>query len=242
MNRTEGKDFFSQFKMFIAFKLASSRYAQNIANLGVIADYILFIKRNFGEGIEKSFSRKREGSWGKIVKTLNKSERILFLEFGVAWGYATKTMLDLFKENGFSVGSKNSDNNVTHLGFDLFSGLPKFFRQYPEGYFATSDGTPPHISGANFVKGLVQETLVPEIQKLNPKDYDRVVIFFDLDLYEPTKFAMEALEGFVRPGTFIYFDELFDFEERRVLLESFDDFNKFELFSFTPTSGTIVIK
>ena len=74
MNRTEGKDFFSQFKMFIAFKLASSRYAQNIANLGVIADYILFIKRNFGEGIEKSFSRKREGSWGKIVKTLNKSE------------------------------------------------------------------------------------------------------------------------------------------------------------------------
>ena len=243
MNRTEGKDFFSQFKMYIAFKLASSRYSQNIANLGVIADYILFIKRNFGrDSVERNFSRNREESWGKIVKRLNRNERVLFLEFGVAWGYATKTMLNLFKKNGFSIGSENPNNNVTHFGFDLFSGLPKSFRQYPAGYFATSDGTPPHISGANFVKGLVQETLLPEIRKLNPEDYDRVVIFFDLDLYEPTKFAMEALKDFVRPGTFIYFDELFDFEERRVLLESFDDLDKLELLSFTPTSGTVVIK
>lgn len=92
------------------------------------------------------------------------------------------------------------------------------------------------------MKGLVQETLLSEVRKLNLEDYDRVVIFFDLDLYEPTKFAMEALRDFVRPGTFIYFDELFDFEERRVLLESFDDLDKLELLSFTPTSGTFVIK
>lgn len=239
--RTEGKDFFSKVKMFLAFRLACSRFSQNVANLGVIADYILFIKRNFGaDKFKKSFNRNREESWEKIVKALNGNERVLFLEFGVAWGYATKKMLDLFNDNGFQISGENSNSNVKHLGFDLFSGLPKFFRQYPQGYFATNDV--PQIPGANFVKGFVQETLKPEILKLNPKDYDRVVIFFDLDLYEPTKFAMEALRDFVTPGTFIYFDELFDFEERRVLLECFDNLDKFELFSFTPTSGTIVIK
>jgi hypothetical protein len=93
--------------MFIAFKLASSRYSQNKANLGIIPDYILFIKPNFGrESIEINFSRIREESWGKIVKSLNRIERVLFLEFGVAWDYATKTLVDLFKENGFSMGVK----------------------------------------------------------------------------------------------------------------------------------------
>jgi hypothetical protein len=100
---------------------------------------------------------------------------------------------------------------------------------------------PPHISGASFVKGLVQDTLEPELRKLNVNDFDRVIIFFDLDLYEPTKFAIQALKDYLVPGTFIYFDELFDFEERRVLLESFENLEGFDLFSFTPTSGTVLI-
>jgi hypothetical protein len=144
MNRTEGKDFLSRFKVFLAFKLACSSYAQSIANMGVIADYILFIKRHFGNEIfSKTFVRTREESWQKISQTIDARERVLFLEFGVAWGYATKTMLDLFRENGFQVGTSRSHGCVKHLGFDLFTGLPKFFRQYPEGYFATNDGTPP---------------------------------------------------------------------------------------------------
>ena len=242
MNKTEGRDLFSKFKIWVAFKLACSKFSQNIANLGVIADYIIFIKRSFGtETFDRTFTRNREDSWKIIVSSLDKNDKVLFLEFGVAWGYTTKTMLDLFKENGFQSATEISQGYFKHLGFDLFSGLPKSFRQYPQGYFATSDGNPPNIPGANFVKGFVQDTLELELQKLNPKDYDRVIIFFDLDLYEPTKFAIKALQNFLAPGSFIYFDELFDFEERRVLLESFENLVGIELVSFTPTSGTILV-
>ncbi len=73
------------------------------------------------------------------------------------------------------------------------------------------------------MNGLVQDMLMPEMQKMNPKDYDRVFNFFDSDSHEPTKFAMEAQNDFVRPGTFIYCDELFDFKERRLHLQIFND-------------------
>jgi hypothetical protein len=43
------------------------------------------------------------------------------------------------------------------------------------------------------------------------------LILFDLDLYEPTAVAWEALAPHLRPGDLIYLDEAIDSDERRVL-------------------------
>ncbi len=244
---TEGKNWQNRIKVFIAYKLSriNSQIAQSLANLGGIAEYMLFVRRSFGAvAYQQAFTPKREFSWGEIVKRINPTDRVLFLEFGVAWGYATQEMFNKLESFGF----KNTPNldqalpgSYYHLGFDLFSGLPENFRQYPEGFFATHDGNPPNIEGANYVQGFVQKTLMPELAKIDINEFNRVIIFFDLDLYEPTKYAMVALQAFIKPGTFIYFDELFDFEERRVLMESFENLESVELVSYTPTSGTILI-
>ncbi len=235
----------SRVKVLVAYKISRSnlKIAQSLANLGMIADYTMFIRKSFGmELYKKRFTPKRETSWKQIVQKINYDGRIIFLEFGVAEGYSTYKMFSIFKEFGFQNIEKNQPGFFFHIGFDLFSGLPKSFRQYPTGYFATHDKNPPNIAGANYVKGLVQETLLPELRKIDLKNYDTVVIFFDLDLYEPTKYAIDALSSFLRSGTFIYFDELFDSEERKVLLETFGNLNELELVSYTPTSGTFLIK
>jgi len=242
---TEGLDFISRIKVLVAYKLSRSnlKIAQSLANLGMIADYTMFVRKSFGMELYKSaFTPKRETSWEQIVKKINKVERVLFLEFGVAEGYATFEMFSIFKQYGFQNKEKTQPGFFYHIGFDLFSGLPKSFRQYPTGYFATHDKNPPNIAGANYVKGLVQETLLPELRKIDLKNFDRVVIFFDLDLYEPTKYVIDALGSFLRSSTLIYFDELFDSQERKVLLERFGNLNELELVSYTPTSGTFLIK
>ncbi len=245
--RTEGKTLQNRIKVFVAYKLSrsNSQIAQSLANLGGIADYMLFIRRIFGAvTYKKKFTPNRESSWGEIVRGINLTETVLFLEFGVAWGYATQEMFNKLESFGFK-NSPSLDQAVPgtfhHLGFDLFSGLPENFRQYPEGFFATHDGNPPDVAGANYIQGFVQKTLMAELAKIDVNEFNRVIIFFDLDLYEPTKYAMDALQAFVKPGTFIYFDELFDFDERRVFVESFKNLKSIELVSYTPTSGTILI-
>ncbi len=48
--RTEGKTLQNRIKVFVAYKLSrsNSQIAQSLANLGGIADYMLFIRRIFG--------------------------------------------------------------------------------------------------------------------------------------------------------------------------------------------------
>jgi hypothetical protein len=46
---------------------------------------------------------------------------------------------------------------------------------------------------------------------------------FDLDLYEPSAFALKCIAGHLKPGDLLYFDEAFDpWHERRLLDELLD--------------------
>jgi hypothetical protein len=48
-------------------------------------------------------------------------------------------------------------------------------------------------------------------------------VLFDLDLYEPSAFALQWLGGHLKRGDLLYFDEAYDpWHERRLLDESLD--------------------
>jgi len=239
---TEGRDFISKVKMRIAHILCthSPRFAQKIANLGLIADYMLFIQKSFPSLDSKTqFTRDRESTWKQMVQSSKKFDKLLILEFGVAHGYLSKSLISFLADAGYKSKSEGEKRYYFHLGFDLFTGLPRSFRQYPAGYFATEGGTPPMVDGANYVKGDVIKTLGSSV--LTPElisKFDSVLCFFDMDLYEPTKFALQTLVPHLPVGTLLYFDELFDFEERRALLDVLQ-LESVSLFSYTLTSGTV---
>ena len=128
------------------------------------------------------------------------------MEFGVAWGYTTNFFVTRFK-------------NMSRIdSFDLFTGLPEGWRGLPAGYFENK-GTPPPIidQRLTFHTGFVED----KIKNLNLDFLGRqpTFILFDLDLYEPTKFTFNFIFDKLKIGDILYFDEAYDNDERRILIE-----------------------
>lgn len=103
-------------------------------------------------------------------------------------------------------------------GFDRFTGLPRAWREHPQGAF-DAGGKPPPVDDERVLwhVGDSQDTL-GAIDLVAARNAQWLVIF-DLDLYEPTAFAWEAIGTHLRPGDLLYFDEAMDGDERRVLDE-----------------------
>jgi hypothetical protein len=125
-------------------------------------------------------------------------KKVLYLEFGVHTGASMRFW------------SKALTNNESQLhGFDRFEGLPEDFDDvgglYRKGTFDVG-GKLPNItdSRVTFFKGWFEETL----PKYSLPDHDVLVITIDADLYSATIFVLEQLREHIRPGTFIYFDEM----------------------------------
>jgi hypothetical protein len=93
-------------------------------------------------------------------------------------------------------------------GFDSFEGLPEDFDVaggYPKGRFSTG-GVPPQIDDlrVEFFQGWFEDTL----PSYDLPDHDVLVITLDADLYSSTIFVLNRLRDAIRPGTFVYFDDL----------------------------------
>jgi hypothetical protein len=146
----------------------------------------------------------REALWRRIHRYISEQNSWAVFEFGVAWGYATNYWL-----------TRVGDNVAEWHGFDSFVGLPRPWRHLPEGAFDAS-GFPPAIQDPRVTWhiGSVEEQL-PKMRILSgPK-----IILFDLDIYEPTIFAWNLLSPILSQGDIVYFDEAFDQDERRVVIE-----------------------
>jgi hypothetical protein len=74
--------------------------------------------------------------------------------------------------------------------------------------------------------GDVEETLPFVKLTTNPK-----IIFFDLDLYDPTFFVWIKFKDSLNSRDIIYFDEAFDLDERKLLDETILQFGKFNFIS-----------
>jgi hypothetical protein len=146
----------------------------------------------------------------------------VILEFGVLHGrhLATLTALRGMYEP--------YDTTRRIVGFDTFTGFPDIAdvdRVSPSavvGRFATPPEYPEHLRAvldaheSGEASGHVQRTFVVEgdVRETLPKyltDHPETVIalaYFDLDLYEPTRDALEAIRPFLTRGSVLAFDEI----------------------------------
>jgi predicted O-methyltransferase YrrM len=121
-------------------------------------------------------------------------KRVLYLEFGVFKGDATRWWSNALRHP-----------EARLHGFDSFEGLPDSWNGYQRGHFATG-GVLPLIDDrrVRFWKGWFNETL----PKFEADPHDTLVLIMDADLYGSTSYVLKTIEPLIRPGAFIYFDDL----------------------------------
>jgi hypothetical protein len=154
--------------------------------------------------------RTREALWKALGHEMSASGRGWHvIELGVASGYATRWWLRRFTDPPIE----------SWHGFDRFTGLPRAWRDRPAGTFSEG-GQPPAISDSRlrWHVGDVEQTL-PQFDRSEIATGSRLVLF-DLDIYEPTITAWTWLRPSLCSGDYLYFDEAFDQDERRVIEEA----------------------
>ena len=89
-------------------------------------------------------------------------------------------------------------------GFDWFQGLPEAWPpdSHAPGLFSTGGHLPEVEENVRLVVGKVEDTLKPFVAE-HPEPV--ALVHFDMDLYGPTKFALETLRFQV--GSILAFDE-----------------------------------
>ena len=206
-----GQKLLNRFAEFQLFKLFGRlpRLALVVEKIGSNSNYSSWCRAKYGT-IKRV--KKREQIWELFIKELVPSKKTVVLEFGVAQGYST---------NWWNTKLREVENQLFIIyGFDLFTGLPRSWRDAPAGEF-DNGGRAPSISSDNvhFVIGDVSETFHHNFLKKFNRDEIQLIVIFDLDLYEPTTSAIGVLKSYLDSGDLLWFDEAFDADERRVLDE-----------------------
>jgi hypothetical protein len=128
----------------------------------------------------------------------------LVLEFGV---YKANTLNYLAR-----LLSKRSPS-TTLWGFDSFEGLPSDW----SGYIITKEtfdlqGRLPKVApNVKLIKGFFDVSIEEWIKKEGEPTDPISILHVDSDLYESCKTILEKLEAYIKPGTFILFDEYFNY-------------------------------
>jgi hypothetical protein len=137
--------------------------------------------------------RSREHVWDTVLDRIS-TRKVLYLEFGVA--------------NGDSIRywAKGLQHPETMLhGFDSFEGMPEEGGPWSKGQF-DAHGRTPEIADSRvaFIKGWFDQSL-PHYKL---PAHELLVLNMDADLYSSTSFVLNYLAPHIKPGTFIYFDEM----------------------------------
>lgn len=168
---------------------------------------------------------KRVRDRGDVFEAVAKqvyNKKVLYLEFGVNTGVSIRY---------WSMAIKHPDAKLH--GFDSFEGLPEDFDVNGPITRNTHDnkGQIPHIDDprVKFFKGWFEDVL-PTYQL---PEHDVLVMVLDADLYSSTLCVLNHLRSYIKPGTFIYFDELSRIDhEPRAFAEFMEESGlEFRLFS-----------
>lgn len=155
--------------------------------------------------------------YSKIVHTHG-----IVVEFGVRWGQNMalfSTFRNMYEPHNYS---------RKIVGFDTFEGFPSVtaqdgtspsiqvgaysvtqnYESYLEDLLATHERLAPrsHLKKFDLVKGDVKNTL-PAYLESHPETIIALA-YFDMDLYEPTKFCLEKIKDHLTKGSVIGFDDL----------------------------------
>lgn len=145
----------------------------------------------------KQRAPNRVAVFGAVAERICEA-RVLYLEFGVHKGASMRYWSNALKHTEAKLH-----------GFDSFEGLPEDFDdvggRYRKGYFDVA-GKPPDIDDprVEFFKGWFDQILPTYL----PPEHDVLVITMDADLYSSTIYVLRHLRSYIKPGTFIYFDEM----------------------------------
>jgi hypothetical protein len=186
------------------------RVLRNVAAFAQSLEFADWVLREFGA--QSRFVSTRERLWSRMREAMVPDGETVALEFGVAYGYATRWWLE------------HVEGISRWHGFDTFSGLPEAWRHFPAGAF-DADGRPPEIddSRVSWVVGRVEETVTRDVVRAalfdGAGDRRPCLCLLDLDLYVPTRHVISVLAEELQAGDILYFDEAADLDERRVLLE-----------------------
>jgi len=135
----------------------------------------------------------RQEVWSSVAKRIA-HRKVLYLEFGVYRGESTRWWSSVLK------------HPETRLhGFDSFEGLPEDGGPWVKGQFDTGGKMPVIADGrVQFFKGWFDRVL----PTYTAPPHDVLVINMDADLYSSTILVLRHLRPYIKPGTYIYFDEI----------------------------------
>lgn len=181
-------------------------------DFGQLVEYLNWAKLR---SIDVKFFGTRKNLLRKLFES-HEGEICLVVELGVARGALTKWGLKTLL-----------DPNLSWVGFDSFVGLPNDWMRsgqvyLSKGSFSTGGQVPQILDNRiSFVVGDVMSTCkqLPELL-LNRTD-GKVLIIFDLDLFEPSLAAWKEISPHLRHGDLLYFDQAFDTEGERLLIDKF---------------------
>jgi hypothetical protein len=165
-----------------------------VRGLAAANNYVLLGRWMHEHGFHFSeLAPDREAVFESVTRTV-KDKRVLYLEFGVYLG------------DSMRYWSRSLTNPESRLhGFDSFEGLPESGGPWGKGQFDTN-GSVPDIADprVRFYKGWFEQVL----PTYTLPDHDVLVVTLDADLYSSTIYVLRHLRPYMRPGTFVYFDDL----------------------------------
>jgi len=190
------KSLLRSFKYFLT--IVGSRLSKRyLHQLQMVVNYMKLGRWMFEHNFRfKHRVRDRDAVFTAVASQI-RSQRVLYLEFGVFKGASLLYWSRELKHPGASLH-----------GFDSFEGLPEDFDvngPYTKGSFDVG-GKVPDIddSRVQFFKGWFDQVLptysVPE--------HDVLVVNLDADLYSSTILVLRYFRQYIKPGTFIYFDNM----------------------------------
>ena len=165
-----------------------------VRNIAAMTNYVQLGRWMQDHDFHFSFrSRDRDQVFGVVADRI-KDKRVLYLEFGVFQGASMR----------FWSAHLNNSESQLH-GFDSFEGLPESGGFWDKGEFNVN-GQIPRIDDdrVQFHKGWFDQVL----PGFKIPDHDVLVINIDADLYSSTIFVLQQLKDYIRPGSFIFFDDL----------------------------------
>lgn len=183
----------------------------SVATIGRLDHLLDFMEagrwmRQHGFAASTRVSHRKE-LWNIVGRAVG-DKKVLYLEFGVFRGDSMRYWCSLLRHREASLH-----------GFDSFEGLPEAWRPWvPKGALSVA-GEIPDIPDprVRFFKGLFQETL----PHYTPPEHEVCVINLDCDLYSSAAYVLGALKPLLKPGTYLYLDDLFD---RHNVLKAFEEF------------------
>ena len=165
-----------------------------------------------------------ESYWSYLMT--NKPKDGLLLEFGVYLGRSINYMAEQLK--------KDKDPR-TFYGFDSFEGLSEDWggTSLTRGTFSTSGELPEVLPNVKLIKGWVNDTLLPFLDKIDETDRIISYLHLDMDVYSPTKYVLNNIIPYLKVGSIIDFDDLIGFPgwkqgEFKAMQETLDNICKYE--------------